>query len=91
MTDEEEVTAVSGPDPKLVAEVRAVTDKVHEMLHGPDGLGETEGTHETRAVTLTLPRAFLYLASYLATRAREKSGEPSTSWAQIDSGEMNSP
>ena len=39
-------------------------------------------------VTLTLPRAFLYLASYLATRAKEKSGEPSTSWAQIDSGEI---
>lgn len=85
---EREIESHKSPyDPNLVAEVRGVTDRVHDMLNGPDGLGQIEGTHETQTVTLTLPKAFVYLASYLATRETEKSGEPSASWGQIDSGE----
>ena len=61
-------------------EAQAVSDKVHELLGGP------EGTYETQHITLALPKAFVYLAEYLAIRETESQAVPSLLWQSYQRG-----
>ncbi len=59
--------------PQRHEHIDAVVDRVHGMLNGPDGDGQLMGTYETQRVTFEIPKAFAYLATYLASDARDGS------------------
>lgn len=58
-------------DPALLADVNALTDRVHEMLHSTlEQYGHTNGPEET--IHLRIPRAWLLLAAWLEQVERER-------------------
>lgn len=51
---------------ELQTTIRQVVEDVHDLLDGPDGRGQSGGDMEMQKVVLTLPRAFVELAAFLA-------------------------
>ncbi|MEW8418827.1 MAG: hypothetical protein AB2669_00510 [Candidatus Thiodiazotropha endolucinida] len=64
----------------LFQEAKAVTDKTHDLLNGEDGMGQIEGTMEFTRISLYVPKAFAYLATYLAIRQRYERPAPYDLW-----------
>lgn len=46
--------------------IQKLVDEVHSLLDGPDSGGQWDGDMEMQKVALTLPRAFVELAAFLA-------------------------
>lgn len=65
--------------PELEAAIRTLVDDVHDLLDGPDGNGQWDGGMEMQRVTLTLPRAFVELAAFLAV-VDEDDDHPLSFW-----------
>lgn len=57
---------------KWIKEVKPVVDKTHDLLNGLDGMGQLDGTFELQRITLHVPKAFVYLATYLARLEHDK-------------------
>jgi hypothetical protein len=67
-------------DPRLRAQIANVSKVIHGLLDGPNGDGQLTGKMETQRVTLEVPRAFVVLASFLATFDPKENG-PSDFWS----------
>lgn len=66
-------------DKNLSEQVRTVTDKIHELLDGPDGNGQLDDTYETEQIVLTVPKGFTYQALYLE-KLKQAKGKPVKNW-----------
>jgi hypothetical protein len=66
-------------DQELSDQISRLSAQVHALLDGPDGMGEITGEMEMQRVTLEVPRAFVVLATYLAT-FDPKVNAPNTFW-----------
>lgn len=53
-------------DPELARQIKDTTQRVHDLLNGPDGDGQFGGDQLFQKVVVEVPRAFVVLASYLA-------------------------
>lgn len=69
-------------DPELRRQIRALSAGVHDLLNGPDGDGQFTGRMERQRVTLEVPRAFVMLATFMATFEARKN-EPNAAWSQV--------
>jgi len=63
-----------GPErsPELDAAIWQLLDEVHDLLDGPDGNDPWNNDMEMQKVVLTLPRAFVHLAAFLAVVDEEQ-------------------
>ncbi len=73
-------------DSPLYKESRTVCDYVHELLKGPEGEDEINGDYEMQRINLSLPKAFVELATYIAIRENEPSRDPSFFWKHYLNG-----
>ncbi len=62
---------------RLAKQVLAVTDKTHELLGDP--MDQLNGDTENEKITIEVPKAFTYLACYLAM-LNENNGNPVQAW-----------
>jgi hypothetical protein len=69
-------------DKELRRQIRALSAEVHDLLNGPDGDGQLTGRMERQRVTLEVPRAFVMLATFMATFEARKN-EPNAAWTHI--------
>jgi len=69
----------------IMQEARAVSERVHELLGGV--AKQFDGTYETERVHLELPKALVYLATYLGVRDAEETSEPSALWQSFLEGQ----
>lgn len=68
---------------ELPLEIQKVNEHVHALLNGPDGLGQMDGTYETQQVTLTLPKALIHLAEFLAAMSRDDKASGLHFWQYV--------
>lgn len=68
---------------ELATEILKVSEHVHALLDGPDGRGQLDGTFETQQVTLTLPKALIHLAEFLAVMERGDKASSLEFWQYV--------
>lgn len=73
---------------ELAKQISALSAHVHALLHGPNGDGELTGEMEMQRVTLEVPRAFVVLATFLAT-FDPKQNVPNSFWEHDCEGGQN--
>ena len=64
--------------------IDAVTEAIQDMLNGPDGDGQINGTYVTETLAVMLPKAFFHLAVYLSDVQEDGRGGPL--WDALQSG-----
>lgn len=70
-------------DAELSQEIERVNEHVHALLVGPDGLGQCNGSYEVQQVTLTLPKALVHLAKFLAAVSRDNKASGLHFWQYV--------
>lgn len=75
----------------LPLEIRRVCEHVHELLDGPDGNGQRDGTYEVQQVTLTLPKAFIHLAEFLAAMSKDDKASGLHFWQYVSGAGQDDP
>ncbi|MDM3871789.1 hypothetical protein QSV34_10545 [Porticoccus sp. W117] len=70
-------------DRELQKQTEYISEVVHKLLDGDDGLGQLNGTYETQRVVLDIPKAFTYLAYYMDTQHRQR-GIPVEHWDYLE-------
>lgn len=72
-----------GFEAALAAEIQKVNEHVHALLDGTDGRGQLDGTYETQQVTLTVPKALIHLAEFLAVMERDDKASSLDFWQYV--------
>lgn len=73
-------------NPELAKQIDLLSDQVQAFLDGPDGNGQIEGTMPMQRVVLNVPRAFVCLATFLAT-FNAQANQPNVIWGhEFDEG-----
>jgi hypothetical protein len=68
---------------ELADEILKVNEHVHALLDGTDGRGQLGGTYETQQITLTVPKALIHLAEFLAVMEREDKASSLEFWQYV--------
>ncbi|SES21565.1 hypothetical protein SAMN04490244_107151 [Tranquillimonas rosea] len=68
--------------PELQAAIRKFVGEVHDLLDGPVGRGQLDGDMDMQKVILTLPRAYVELAAFLAV-VDEEQQDPLNFWNYV--------
>lgn len=72
-----------GFEAALSAEIQKVNEHVHALLDGPDGRGQLDGNYETQQITLTVPKALIHLAEFLAAMERDDKASSLDFWHYV--------
>lgn len=76
---------------ELPAEIRRVCENVHALLDGPDGDGQLDGTYEVQQATLTLPKALIHLAEFLAAMSKDDKASGLHFWQYVSGAGHDDP
>ena len=69
-------------NPELSAQIEALSTAVHELLNGPESDGQLTGDMEMQRVVLEVPRAFVLLATFMAT-CEQKQNRANVFWRNV--------
>ena len=68
---------------ELPIEIQRVCERVHELLNGSGGFGQLDGSYETQKVTITLPKALVHLAEFLAAMSKDDKASGLHFWQYV--------